>query len=834
MKKFYDACRIALLLLLFNVTANAQSNQYLDFDGVDDYTTLPEAAQYVNNLNTITMAGWFYTNALGYGQGMMSLRGGGSGDGQMYVLQLDNGKLECRVVTSTGLHEVATAEGVVQAGQWQHIAWVMDATQVRLYVNGVLTGTGTSSGTFQSPDRPLTLGKSVLSGTNFVYNGRIDEFSLWSKALSQTEIQNMMSNELVGDEADLEVYYKFNQGEPGSNNTAITQLINEGSNTDRNSSFVNFALNGATSNFNGTLDSDFQVINFPPVADKLVTDAPFTLNATTNSGLPITYEVTAGPATVSGNTITLTGTSGEVTVKASQAGNGSYQPASDVYVSFNALDPAEVLVEAQVLHPLAGNVYIQTLSPLPIAVQASIDHEELFNIAAVTVNIDGESVTLTDYSNGYYTGYWTPSSFGTHTIELIGANNYGNNATVTESFNLVNSATSQVVTATNQVWVSADYPTQTVEADLPSFIGRYNQIIGTLSIDCPNGGCDPWDRVSSVEVQGKDGEWYEIIRYLTPYGVACQSTINLTDFKSLLKGKTKFRVNLATQGNGFLYTLNLSYQTGFDTAPYSSVQKLWYQTYQFGDMANLQPTENFNIEYPANTTAAKIKLVSSGHGWGTNNTSNAAEFSNNTHHINVNGLQTFTQNNWNTCNPNPDGCSPQYGTWYYNRAGWCPGSIAQFFDFSMTPYVNQPSTSIDYVFDQNYVDYCHPNNPNCITGSTCADCNDSFNPHLIVSSYLISFGASPLLATEEMQERNSTISVYPNPSTGIFYITAEANQPLENITIYDLQGRMVKELDVMSGNTTTQVNISEQAAGIYLVTMTDTNGNSTTRRVVKE
>ena len=44
----------------------------------------------------------------------------------------------------------------------------------------------------------------------------------------------------------------------------------------------------------------------------------------------------------------------------------------------------------------------------------------------------------------------------------------------------------------------------------------------------------------------------QIIRYLTPYGVSCQSDIDLTDFSSLLRGKTKFRVNLGTQGNGFL------------------------------------------------------------------------------------------------------------------------------------------------------------------------------------------------------------------------------------------------------------------------------------------
>src|SRR5690606_17900786 len=180
---------------------------------------------------------------------------------------------------------------------------------------------------------------------------------------------------------------------------------------------------------------------------------------------------------------------------------------------------------------------------------------------------------------------------------------------------------------------------------------------------------------------------------------------------------------------------------------------------------NLQPTEDITVDFPANTSAAKIKLVSTGHGWGNNNTGNAAEFQENTHHIWVNGTSTFDQHNWQICNPNPDNCSPQNGTWTYARAGWCPGSIAQFFDYSMNAYTQQSSVDLQYIFDESYVDYCHPNNPNCVTGQTCPDCDDGFNPHLIVSSYLITFSAAPVenLGITAHAEK-SFVSVYPNPS----------------------------------------------------------------------
>ncbi|SFU27491.1 Por secretion system C-terminal sorting domain-containing protein [Pustulibacterium marinum] len=826
------------LILMSTSISSAQSNQYLHFDGTDDYTQFDNASSYLYGSSSITMAGWFYTDELIYGQGMMSIRGGGTGNGQMYVLQLSNGALECRLVTSSNtLYEVTAPEGTIVAGQWQHIAWVYAGFTVRLYIDGELIGSSFApgSGYFASDDRPFTVGKSLLSGYNFIYKGRADEVSLWNKALSQTEIQDMMDNELDGDEEDLVVYYKFNQGTPGGDNTSITQVLAQSGETSKNSTLYNFALTGETSNFNGTLDDNFQVITFNDISDKLTTDEPFTIAATSTSGLDVTYEVVSGPATVDGNTVTLDGTAGEVTLKASQGGNETYEPATDVYTSFEVLDPNGILVTTDVLHPLAGNVYASSLIPMKVAIRAEIEYPELFSVSTVTATIDNEDVTLTNHGNGYYTGWWTPSSFGNHNLEVNADNNYSATNTTSFSFNLSSSASDETVNATTDVWVSADYPTLTVESDLPSYVDSYDEILGTLYIDCPDGGCDPWDRVSSIEAQGKDGEWYEIIRYLTPYGVSCTSSINLTDFKSILKGKTKFRINLSTQGNGFLYTLELAYSAGVDANPYGNIQKLWYQTYQFGDPADLQPTEEFNLEYPENTNEAKIKLVSSGHGWGENNTGNAAEFQANTHHIWVNDAQTFSQYNWNTCSPNPDGCSPQSGTWEYNRAGWCPGSIAQFFDYDMTSYISENGVDLKYIFDQSYTDYCHPNNPDCISGVTCTDCSDTFNPHLVVSSYLISFGSSPLetMGTQETPEANY-INIYPNPSSGLFYVNADVNRQIKNIQVIDLQGRIIRNIAVTDGVTTTEIDIRNQATGVYMLTITEANGTSITKRVIKE
>ncbi|OJV56487.1 MAG: hypothetical protein BGO31_15500 [Bacteroidetes bacterium 43-16] len=834
MTKFYAKWLLLLAIaFLSGIVAKAQSNQYLHFDGVDDYVSLPNATAPLNGSTTITMAGWFYTDALVYGQGMMSIRGGGNGSGEMYIMQLDNGKLECRVVTTTGLKQVATAAGVIQAGQWQHIAWVFNTNTIQLYINGTLTGNATASGTFQSTDKPFTIGRSIASNYSFYFGGRADEVSLWNKALTQTEIQNMMSNELSGSEASLVSYYKFNQGFPGGNNTSISTLLSENG-ALMNANLNNFSLNGNTSNFNGTLQSGAQVISFPLIPSKLTTDPAFQLNAIASSNLPVSYTIVSGPATVSGNTVSLNGTAGTVVVKASQPGNGTFNAAPDITVSFEVLDPANVLVNSVVTHPLAGNVYAPNLTPVLVAVRAAIAFPDLFSVQSVTATVDGTNVPMTHHGNGYYTGWWTPTTYGNHHIIITGTNNHNASGTTTLDFNLAQSAGSVTITGINQAWVKDDIPVVIQESELPSHIGAYDKIVGKLVIECPTGGCDPWDRVSSVEAQGKNGEWYEIIRYLTPYGVACQSEIDLTDFASLLLGKTKFRITLGTQGNGFLYTLNLEYRAGTPANAYSKIHKLWNNTYQFGDMGNLQPYEVLTARLNPNTQAAKIKLVATGHGWGNNNTGNAAEFQRNIHHIWVNGAQTFTHDNWNICNPNPDGCSPQNGTWYHNRAGWCPGSIAQFFDYNLNSF--NDSVKLSYILDQSYQDLCHPNNPNCISGTTCADCNDNFNPHLVTSSYLIAYASQPTDGTVNIPGlKEAAFRLYPNPSSGKFFVEfGSALAVAGKINIYDIAGRIVHAQDVSKGSTNIAVQLKGQAAGIYIVDLIQNGQKSFSRRVVIE
>ena len=88
-----------------------------------------------------------------------------------------------------------------------------------------------------------------------------------------------------------------------------------------------------------------QTISFGALANQTTSAGPITLSATASSGLPVTFTLMSGPATLSGNSLTLTG-AGTVVVRASQAGNTSYNAAASVDQSFTVTAPAVAPVPA--------------------------------------------------------------------------------------------------------------------------------------------------------------------------------------------------------------------------------------------------------------------------------------------------------------------------------------------------------------------------------------------------------------------------------------------------------------------------------------------------------
>lgn len=135
-----------------------------------------------------------------------------------------------------------------------------------------------------------------------------------------------------------------------------------------------------------------QTLTFEPMADRPAGSAPFLLTASLSSGLPVVYTVINGPATVSGNVLTLTGATGFVSIQASHPGNADFLPSNDISRSFQVYaGTAAPLPQTIIFNPLpprsanepAFTVSASSTSGLPVSLAVTSGG----TIASITGNV---------------------------------------------------------------------------------------------------------------------------------------------------------------------------------------------------------------------------------------------------------------------------------------------------------------------------------------------------------------------------------------------------------------------------------------------------------------
>ncbi|MDW3192959.1 MAG: MBG domain-containing protein [Cytophagales bacterium] len=224
------------------------------------------------------------------------------------------------------------------AETWHHLAvkWDGTAQKTSILIDGTEVSSNTSvTGTMATNTEPLLIGASRdVAGDPYPFDGAMDEIRLWNVARTDAEILANKDIELQGTESGLVLYYNFSEGTINGDNTGLTQVPDR-STSGNNATFNSFALTGSVSNYvdgsgNGVVEGLPQSITFNALSNVTFGDADFNLGATASSGLGVTY-ASSDPAvaTISGNTVTVVGI-GTTTITASQAGDGTYLPATNV------------------------------------------------------------------------------------------------------------------------------------------------------------------------------------------------------------------------------------------------------------------------------------------------------------------------------------------------------------------------------------------------------------------------------------------------------------------------------------------------------------------------
>ena len=173
-----------------------------------DFVTVPHNGAL--NLFTFSVAAYIKTNqAAAEDIHIVSKENASS---QNYRLSINNGKAR---ISFNGTEFV---EGTTNVNDnlWHYIVGTYDGTTLRIYVDGKQqTGFGTSAAPSNNNDNVI-IGQSYTGSNQYI--GKLDQISIWDRALTPTEISNNIGYNLLGTESGLQAYYNFNDN--GTNGAA--------------------------------------------------------------------------------------------------------------------------------------------------------------------------------------------------------------------------------------------------------------------------------------------------------------------------------------------------------------------------------------------------------------------------------------------------------------------------------------------------------------------------------------------------------------------------------------------------------------------------------------
>lgn len=205
-------------------------------------------------------------------------------------------------------------------------------------------------------------GSSVWYKWKTISNGEVK----FSTAGARTNFDSTVAISSGGDSLDSQTLINWDNGYenysevvfPVTAGTVYTILIDGYAGVEGN-----FVLNWTRS---GCAPKANQSISFPPLTNKTYGDAPFNVSATASSGLPVSLSILSGPATITGNTVTITG-AGAVVVRASQEGDANYNAAPNVDQSFTVSKATATLTLGNLNQTYDGSAKSATAATTPAA-----------------------------------------------------------------------------------------------------------------------------------------------------------------------------------------------------------------------------------------------------------------------------------------------------------------------------------------------------------------------------------------------------------------------------------------------------------------------------------
>jgi uncharacterized protein YjbI with pentapeptide repeats len=425
----YESSNISVATL---ISTNYTS---LDFDGINDTVTVPNIGSFSSLTLEVFVYNTLSTNGNNYSQLVSRGANGNNWDWSLYMISPSGGAVNTLRWVGPGVTVIDT--NVIPLNTWTHVAVTCNNSQTKIYINGALVRTQSTTTTMTNNTNGIMFGNDV--SLTRPYKGRLSDVRIWNVIRTASEISDNYQRSLVGNETGLIGNWKLNQGTAGSNNSGVTTAT-DSSVSGKNGTLNNFSLSGSTSNWvdgpsviptlrivgsgtstitatqdasgnyqSGTISSTLTVINPSPtyqpvsqITKTYGTDISFSLTpfvaGISNSSGAYTFSSTASEISIIGDVVTIMAyTPSAVSITASQSASGDYNAGSTTLsLLVNRAAPTYQSID-QITKTYGVDVSF-SLASVVAGISNSDGAYSLFSSISSAVSITGDVLTILSYA----------------------------------------------------------------------------------------------------------------------------------------------------------------------------------------------------------------------------------------------------------------------------------------------------------------------------------------------------------------------------------------------------------------------------------------------------
>jgi hypothetical protein len=170
--------------------ATWNSSGYFDFDGISDYVTVNTTTNTpIDASNDFSIETWANPTTLGATRQIITKYGSSDSTRAFTLGVLTDGKVNATLRSGSTSINTQTAAGVVTtSGGWYHLVLVREGSDIKIYVNGNLSVSNSSSSTInKGGTQPIRIGAQG-DGTSNEFLGKISKVKAYNTALTQAKV----------------------------------------------------------------------------------------------------------------------------------------------------------------------------------------------------------------------------------------------------------------------------------------------------------------------------------------------------------------------------------------------------------------------------------------------------------------------------------------------------------------------------------------------------------------------------------------------------------------------------------------------------------------------